>query len=31
MRAACAIVYLRDMSLEEFYSKSEELKHIAED
>ncbi|MCX7717837.1 MAG: hypothetical protein N2111_05460 [Candidatus Sumerlaeaceae bacterium] len=31
MRAACAIVYLRDMSLEEFYSKSEELRHIAED
>lgn len=31
MRACRGIVYLREMSLPEFYSKSEELKHIAED
>jgi glucosamine-6-phosphate deaminase len=31
MRACCAMVYLRDMSLKEFYSKSEELRHMAEE
>ncbi len=30
MRACRGIVYLREMSLAEFYTKSEELKHIAE-
>lgn len=31
VRAACAFVYLREMSLEEFYSKSDALKHLAEE
>ncbi|HPB30119.1 MAG TPA: glucosamine-6-phosphate deaminase [Candidatus Sumerlaeota bacterium] len=31
MRAARGMVYLRDMNLREFYSASEELKHIAEE
>ncbi len=31
IRACRGIVYLRDMSLNEFYSKSEQLRHIAED
>lgn len=31
MRACRGIVYLREMSLAEFYSKSEQLKHVAED
>jgi len=30
LRACCGIVYLRDMSLPEFYSKSEELRSYAE-
>ncbi len=30
LRACCGIVYLRDMGLEEFYSKSEELRTYAE-
>ena len=31
LRACCGIVYLRDMSLAEFYTKSEELKQVAEE
>jgi glucosamine-6-phosphate deaminase len=31
LRATHAMVYLREMSLEEFYSKSDELKHQAEE
>jgi glucosamine-6-phosphate deaminase len=31
MRACRGIVYLREMSLAEFYSKSEQLKHVAEE
>ncbi len=30
MRAACGMVYLREMDLAEFYTKSAELKHMAE-
>ena len=30
MRAATAMVYLRDMSLEEFYTKSDELRSTTE-
>jgi glucosamine-6-phosphate deaminase len=30
MRAACGMVYLREMNLAEFYTKSAELKHMAE-
>ncbi|MEI7635475.1 MAG: glucosamine-6-phosphate deaminase [bacterium] len=31
LRACCAIVYLREMSLEEFYTKSDELRSLSED
>jgi glucosamine-6-phosphate deaminase len=31
MRACCGMVYLREMDLAEFYTKSAELKHLAED